>query len=214
MFRSLKLSLIVLVISFGALICAKEKKSFEGNWALMQDEYRAMSFNYDVCNFDAFCHGRWIKNKVQIKKLIEGGPNKRFLRHSVLTATMVRTGFKTAQKFEETYLQKCVSKKVKEKIKTFEDVNTSWLSHGSKNFRCSINTLGHLYYAAKIFEKMGDSNIMMMYGVDDDFSDDDGIDFSGGFMFSGGGGEKKRKSRVSNGKGKEDFLKSKRFPFV
>lgn len=133
----------------------------------MQREYPIISAQYNLRKYDRFCQDGWIAVKKNIGEMIKCQPNRNFLSHADIGMTMVKSG--GPSKFEEAYLLNCLSYETKNKIAMFKDIDKSWLSHTSVIFDCSTNSLGQLYYAAKIFEQVKNKKI------------DTIVEFGGGF---------------------------------
>ncbi len=70
-----------------------------------------------------------------------------------LQGMMVRQGMTLSQEFEVTHLTHCVTEEFANSLKTFRDSTFGYLPRECETFDCSVNTLGHLYYAAVIIER-------------------------------------------------------------
>jgi len=150
---------VLLFLQYYCPAIMAENMSFKEVWQLMQEEYKTIANYYSLSGYAKYCHQAWKNHRPIIEKIIHGKPSKKFLSNSTIQATMVRSGRNATQKFEIAYLEKCISKKTKEKVQLFKDVDTSWLGHACREFDCSINTLGHLFYAAKVFETLQNTEI-------------------------------------------------------
>ncbi|MFC1841595.1 putative sugar O-methyltransferase [Candidatus Dependentiae bacterium] len=150
---------ILLFFQNNCLATNLKNATFEKIWALMQNEYNIITNNYNVSKYEKYCHTEWKKHRKNLEKIIYGKPNKNFLSNPIIAGTMVRSGINATQKFEIAYLEKCISSSTKDKLKQFKDVDAGWTPHTCKEFNCSVNTLGHLFYVAKIFEKLNHTEI-------------------------------------------------------
>lgn len=75
-----------------------------------------------------------------------------FLQIPDIEGTMVRKGYDADQYYEENYLTTHISHQTKKIIGQLVDTDFGNLPHTSSTFDCSTNTLGHLFYLAKILE--------------------------------------------------------------
>lgn len=154
------ISKFLLTISFLNLsIVSSASQSFDDIWYQVQKEYKIIKDLYNLSGYDQYCHSNWKNYVSRVKKAIEGKPNRNFLKNSAITSTMVRGNMTQAQEFEQVFLKKCLSNENKRRLGIFKDVSTAWVPHKCKAFNCSVNTLGHLFYATTVFELARDKKI-------------------------------------------------------
>ncbi|MFC1841577.1 putative sugar O-methyltransferase [Candidatus Dependentiae bacterium] len=156
--------IVFFILFFNLFIYTGQENTFEENWFLIQKEYSKMVELYNLKGYDRFCIEGWKSKRKKIGNMINGKPNRGFLNHGSIKETMMRN---KVSDFEEIYLLKCLSAETKEKLDRFKDVD--WLPRISRTFNCSANSLGQLYYAAKIFENMKNKKIKTI------------IEFGGGY---------------------------------
>jgi len=151
-----KLSLL-LVLSYVSIFAT----SYQQHWNQMQIEYEML------CNKGApflykdsyLCHPHWIKAKNNIKQIISGPANPHFVRNQIISNEMVRGGIKSPQIYEISYLKECLSPETKLLLNRFNDTDLVGLTKECKEFNCSTNTLGHLFYAAKSLEQFKNKDL-------------------------------------------------------
>ncbi|MDR3646002.1 MAG: putative sugar O-methyltransferase [Candidatus Babeliales bacterium] len=152
MLRAKYIKLIVLL----ALILNKQSygQSFESIWYEMQYNYNQLKSKFlDNADSQKYLTQHWKIAANEIENLLQGPPNINFLSNYYVGQNMVRNDFNRTQKFEECFLEHCVSQKSKEIIKKFKDNDNNLLTKPSK-FNLSVNTLGHLFYATKVLENV------------------------------------------------------------
>jgi putative sugar O-methyltransferase len=137
-----------------------QTSSFEETWHEMQQSYRCLcSEVQSYSTKDLFYHPQWKKFSAQIRALIMGIPNRNFLRHNAIAATMVRSGMKIGQTYEMCYLDQCISSRTKELLSRFKEENVFRQPKECSAFQCSSNTLGQLFYVARILENIDPESI-------------------------------------------------------
>lgn len=122
----------------------------------MQEKYK------NLCNFlhttgldqheSNYCHDIWKSTKQEVKTILLGNPDRFFTRHYCIWNAMVRQGMSMVQSYEALYLRDCISDKTREKLAVFHESDFLGLDRCCKEFNCSSNCLGHLYYVAKVLE--------------------------------------------------------------
>lgn len=129
-------------------------QSFDSIWFDMQSKYSQLKTKFlESDDANKFVTTHWKMAAKEIDKLLEDRPNINFLNNYFVGQNMVRGDFTTTQKFEECYLEHCLSKSSNEILKRFKDADNNLLSKPSK-FNLSVNTLGHLFYAIKVAESL------------------------------------------------------------
>ncbi|MFZ3138518.1 MAG: putative sugar O-methyltransferase, partial [Thermodesulfovibrionales bacterium] len=139
------------------------KISFEQTWKIMQKEYLALNTALSANGYsdfeDVYCHSKWIDAKKQISQLILGEINPKFLFNPVISTMMVRQDFTTAQEYEIAFLEHCISDTTKQLLSQFKDTDFGYLPHNCIEFNCSVNTLGQLFYAARVLERIDKQSV-------------------------------------------------------
>jgi len=129
---------------------------FPEAWKQMQDRYirlKAALRESGVAERErAYIHEEWAKYCEQFDALIRGLPREDFLRHPAVQGTMVRVGVGAGQNYEQMFLNTCVNADVRERVLRVQDVTIGGTTFECSDPLCSANTLGHLYYAARICE--------------------------------------------------------------
>lgn len=95
---------------------------------------------------------QWAQARVKMRSVIEGQPNAHVLREPFIGGTMVRTGFEYPQRYEVAYLKYCTRKETYDTLKAIPETDFGDLSKECAEFKCTTNTLGHLFYAARVLE--------------------------------------------------------------
>jgi putative sugar O-methyltransferase len=126
--------------------------SFAEQWSLMQSEYQQLSFSAKKYDWLDYCHPIWQDTRSEIQSLLTGSVNKKILHELVMKCMMVRADFSKMQEYEICYLQDCVSTETKTMLRQFSETDFSSLPRECSEFNCNINTLGQLFYLAKILE--------------------------------------------------------------
>lgn len=118
----------------------------------MQEEYRELK-KQESSSRTSLYHPYWQQLQPKLCHLIMGQPKQDFLQNdNTIAGNMVRLTHNIGQKYEEMYLTHCVSPQTKQDLLRSKDTKFGSLPKDSKEFKCSISTLGHLFYAAKILE--------------------------------------------------------------
>jgi len=137
--------------------------SMQGNahfgvlWSEMQREYNLllqeiMKLEPDSC---VYAHPYWHQSQQKLKEFIGGSPNANFAANEVVASTMLREKYGKMQQYETCYLKYCVSDATMQLLNKFQDNDFINLPKVCKEFNCSINTLGHLFYAARVIDSAG-----------------------------------------------------------
>ncbi len=101
-------------------------------------------------------HPYWQAEKEEIRNFILGAPESNFLSNWQIRYNMVRKEMGAAQTYEICYLEHCISEKTKKQLALFKESDFAQLDIDCYQFNCSSNTLGHLFYAAKVLENKKD----------------------------------------------------------
>lgn len=137
--------------------------SFDNQWSKMQQEYLRVSSSLEEQGLTSlenkYLHPYWIATKNQIQHFILNNPVRRFLDFPPIAGTMVHHGMNAPQTYEICYLEHCISEDIKFSIKSFKESNFGLLPYECQEFKCSSNSLTHLFYAAKILEVKKDAAI-------------------------------------------------------
>lgn len=129
--------------------------SFEDLWLEMQFNYNELNkkFSNDtVKDYEKYCSPFWKNDCLQIRNLILGISNIKFLDNYHIVQPMIRCYYNGFQKIEECFLENCLSDINKKKIKNYKDIDLT-PKHSIK-YNCSSTTLGHLFYVAKVLENI------------------------------------------------------------
>ncbi len=136
--------------------------SFSDQWKAMQQEYRFLSqkFNSQDSKLEAnYMHPYWKKQKKSMADLINGKEDPNFLLRSPIAGPMVRNEWSKTQDYEVIYLQYCIKDSTRKLIQSFQDTQFGGLSFRCKEFNCSINTLGQLFFFVKLLERNNFENV-------------------------------------------------------
>jgi len=95
-------------------------------------------------------HPRWASHQKLFEKIIRDGISEYFLDDPLIRSTMVRRGWTSVQKYEEKYLLNCY---FKNDLQHFCESRVGGPALESRVLRCSSNTLGHLFYLVRIWER-------------------------------------------------------------
>ncbi len=123
----------------------------EQQWKSMQGIYQQLEPTDRVFT-SQYNHPYWLESRKHIKKLVAGPANEQFFFDPVVENAMVRRGRSVLQEYEILYLKQCISNDTKALIQTYQETtfgNNPWEIN---EFKCTTNTLGHLYSAARILE--------------------------------------------------------------
>jgi len=133
---------------------AANTQSFETIWFDMQSKYNNLKNKFSTLrDLDKYSTDYWKTTAKNFDNLIQGVPDINFLNNYNVGEAMVRTDYCRIQKFEECYLENCLSDKTKSIIKNFKD-NDKDLLQKKSTLNCSSSTLGHLFYASKVSENL------------------------------------------------------------
>jgi len=102
---------------------------------------------------DSYLLPFWQANATHVQHRIRAGIPEYFLGDPVITKTMVRRGWTRAQEFEQEYLQQC-GPPMRDYLSDFTESRVGGPLLECSTYRCSVNTLGHLYYLARIRESL------------------------------------------------------------
>ncbi|TET05776.1 putative sugar O-methyltransferase [Candidatus Dependentiae bacterium] len=148
--------LTLLLLMLSNLIYSIDNR-FIQKWQKMQEYYLRLSEILKTNGYSeaekTFCHPHWLKTKEHIKRVILGPPNEQFLKTAHISGTMLRQGINRQQIYEIYYLLFCISPSTKNLINSFKEGYCFDILKECKEFNCTVNTLGQLYYAVKIFEQ-------------------------------------------------------------
>ncbi|BDC34784.1 hypothetical protein Noda2021_07420 [Candidatus Dependentiae bacterium Noda2021] len=100
-----------------------------------------------------YCHDIWKSTKAEIKTILLGSTDRYFARHYCVWNTMVRRGMSPVQAYEILFLKDCISPSTKSLLARYHEPDFLGLEKTCREFNCSTNALGHLFYAAKVFEQ-------------------------------------------------------------
>ena len=168
--KNLHVTFLTVLLSCTTHIAAE---SFKDTWLEMQNHYTAMRKQLNLTAHESMrkllYHPQWQNFSAQIKQLITGQPNQNFLQFPAITATMVRSGMGIGQAYETCYLTQCISKKTKAILARFTEPEVCRLKKECTEFNCNTNTLGQLFYAARILEQTPSENIQTI------------VEFGGGY---------------------------------
>lgn len=153
-------SIFVLIALFSQNTVPEQQISFEEKWETMQTAYLQTESPIHLENI--YCHPYWIQTKKNIRAFLLGNPNTGFLNIPEVSGNMIRTEPHPMMKYECCFLKTCLSTETQKKLNLFKD--TDLLPQTCPEFDCSINTLGHLFYAARVFEKTKNINTIIELG--------------------------------------------------
>lgn len=135
-------------------------KNFNRKWQLMQCAYNQICTHFAKVTEtqDAnYCHDHWLRAKKNLRHFLMGAPNQEYLKHPVLAGNMVRSGIGITQHYEVNYITYCLSPNTYALIKKACNSPHDNLPRECAELNCSTNSLGHLFYAAKILEILDDT---------------------------------------------------------
>ncbi len=125
---------------------------FAHQWAQMRILFNELMQNNQAQLLDGLVHPHWDPMRKEMHSLLLGEPNPRFLHHHIIVGNMLRTGYNQTQKYETDFLLHCLSPSIKEKLSRFQETSIGGTGRECKEFDCSSNTLGQLYYFMKLLE--------------------------------------------------------------
>jgi hypothetical protein len=141
---------------------------FQATWTEMQHQYgnvtRVLNEKFKDCARE-YIHPHWLSYQTEIKSLLLGNPNPNFLSNRALVASMVRSGFQYAQKYEVCFLKRCIAEDTRTLIAKYKEPSVSKLPHECRDFDCSTNALGQLYYAGNVLENNKNLKTIVEYGA-------------------------------------------------
>lgn len=139
--------------------------SFSEQWGEMQNEYQSLSSALQNVSDSGFMHSYWTQQKKNMLNLIMGKEDAHFLLKAPISGPMVRKEWDKTQDYEIVTLKYCIKSKTRELIESFSDTHFGGLNFQCKDFNCSINTLGQLFYFAKILERCAIEDIDIIVEV-------------------------------------------------
>lgn len=125
---------------------------FENVWQNMQKAYHDFLIDFDAHDQN-LAGAYWMEQKNNFSRILLGDPDKNLWQNRAVFCNMIRSGFEKEQKFELCYLKSCLSDSVKQLVMSYKDTDFNGMPFNCQELSCSTNTLGHLFYAAKIMEK-------------------------------------------------------------
>ena len=135
--------------------------SFADLWMNMRREYKQLYTTFcedPAFKKEIFYHPFWQKTTDEIRRFILGPPRNNFLHQPAISSTMVRSiaggALDVGQYHELCYLNHCVKSETRRLIKKFNEPAIGNMIITCPEYRCSTNSLGQLYYAARIVEKV------------------------------------------------------------
>lgn len=157
------LYILQITISLFAAHYVSAQNSFSEQWQHMQNEYNRVLQTLKDQGLDAleqsYVHPYWQATKEEIQKFILGAPEKNFLSGWQIGYNMVRRQMGAAQTYEICYLEHCINKKTQNLLASFKESEVGQLDVDCYQYNCSSNTLGHLFYTAKVLENKKDKVI-------------------------------------------------------
>ncbi len=153
--KTFKLSLILF------LHLTTQASNFEQIWRDMQKCYtflRKETNGTDIPKKMLY-HPQWQNFGLKIDNLINGKPNKHFLKNATIAGTMVRSGMNIGQTYEICFLNQCIRPETRQLLKKFNEPSHLGLQKECREWQCSSNTLGQLFYAGRILERINHNNI-------------------------------------------------------
>lgn len=125
----------------------------KGDWSDMQGSLKgALAVEPRSGETTDRCHPSWQQFREQVRAFLFGPETPTPLSHPIIAGAMVRGGRTESQQYEETYLRYCVGATTRLLVESYVDVPYSNLQRECLDGRCSTNTLGHLYYAARLHD--------------------------------------------------------------
>lgn len=142
------------------LLCAEtaiNTQNFNDHWSDMQSVYENLLQGFNVYNNPdkgyVFAYWQSLRNKIErVLRAAPRGNENNFLTVLPIDGQMIRSGFGKAQEYEASFLKHCVSPSTKDILKKFSETSLGGLPFDCKDFNCSINTLGQLFYAGRIID--------------------------------------------------------------
>lgn len=151
-------SLIYLAgLAFFISTFAYDNAELENNWQEMQQKYLFLNENLlksaAAQREQVYCHQHWKKCKEEFKGIVLGPLNRNFVQTGIVKGTMTRSGYTSHQAYETCFLQKCITNQTLHLLNKFHEPDFFNTPKECKQFNCTTNTLGHLFYAAKLLEQ-------------------------------------------------------------
>lgn len=147
---------ICFVLMFTSISFCVQANTVDHHWKMMQQSYNQLCHQLSANKFlsleKQYCHVFWFESKEQLKAFILEPIGQNFTAHPVIASTMVKV-WNNAREYEACYLKNCLSGNSKELLAQFCDTGFTGLAYDCKDFNCSANTLGHLFYAFKVLEQ-------------------------------------------------------------
>lgn len=127
---------------------------FKDQWRQAVQEYKQLTLNTEAArrDHDLLYQPFWLGVKQKIKAALAQEPHEKFLHHDAIRQTMVRSGYSKMQEYESLYLTRCISAQTQKTLSRFQETDFPGFSRECKDFNCSSNSLGHLFYIARIIE--------------------------------------------------------------
>lgn len=126
-------------------------------WQDMQTKYTdlctQLETKYSTSDRAQYCSDYWQSQCLLLKNILINPKSERLWFERFLHQNMIRSGIEISQQYEICHLKFCLSKPVQQLINAYKDVELPGIFRECKEFNCSTNTLGHLFYVSKILEK-------------------------------------------------------------
>jgi GT2 family glycosyltransferase/cytochrome c-type biogenesis protein CcmH/NrfG len=103
-----------------------------------------------------FVHPVWIKQLTTLGKMITAGLPNNFLLHPICLEMFVRVGWNPQQEYELAYIES-LNDKLRNNIYSLKESSIGQPPYDCKKLNISVNTLGMLWYYARISELLTDS---------------------------------------------------------
>lgn len=103
-----------------------------------------------------FVHPVWAKQLTTLGTMIVNGLPDNFLLHPICLEMFLRVGWKPQQEYELNYIESC-GDALRKKIYTLKESSIGQAPYDCKKMNISVNTLGMLWYYARINELLSDA---------------------------------------------------------
>lgn len=163
---------LVNTIAFMFVLMPQEKilgggaEQFLNNWQDMQFQYQQLNLALENAGLKdlekKYCGTYWQEQKNKLNKIILGPANFQIWKENFLINDMVRTGIHLTQLYEQCFIKHCISYDILKKIKAYKDTDFNSFPFECREFNCSTNTLGHLFFAAKTLDRALQYNLNIM----------------------------------------------------
>lgn len=153
LFKFVSFSLFLITVNFYQILSTDLNSQV---WTRMQFLYRSLENKKTAPLVKNWCHQQWHSARKNLKKILSQKKPINFLNEPCISGTMVRREYGLQQIYEETYLKFCISEKTKQILKNVSDTPFGSLPL-INNY--SINTLGHIYYLARLLESSSLKNL-------------------------------------------------------